>query len=134
MPAGYLVRPRPRAGAGLFEGPERYASVLLVHEKRGVDAYVENAARRVVLESFMVFAPEARSIDELHAAALWLKKHPRSTSRVAVLGLSGGATAKALAERLGKDLNAVASFDGDPPVEPDEAWQRTMLQFITSLT
>ena len=133
-PAGYLVRPRPRAGTGVFTGPERYASVLVVHEGRGLDAWVEDMTRRLALESFMTFAPGTRAVDELHAAALWLKKHPQSTGRLGLLAFSsGGELARALAGRLGGDLHAVEVLDGGRPIE-DAAWERAALRFITSLT
>ena len=153
-PAGLLVRPRPRAGTGVFVGPERYASVLLVHETRGLDAWVENMARRAALESFMVFAPEARGIEELHASAVWLKTHPQSTGRLGVLGFSSTRDlAGTLAGRIGADLQAAVIFHGVPSpaanvarlkasvqlheggeAAVEAAWERAALWFIKSLT
>src|SRR5579862_8418697 len=46
---GYLVRP---AGTGKF------ASVLVVHENRGLNPYVEDVARRLGTANFMAFAPD----------------------------------------------------------------------------
>jgi carboxymethylenebutenolidase len=133
-PAGFLVRPRPRAGTGVFEGPERYASVLVVHETRGLDAWVENMARRLALESFMTLAPAARGINELHEAALWLKKHQQSTGRLGLLVFSsGGNLARTLAARLGNELHAQVSLDGNALLD-EAAWQRAALSLIKSLT
>ena len=149
-PAGLLVRPRPRAGTGVFVGPERYASVLLVHETRGLDGWVENIARRLTLESFMVFAPAARDIDGLLGAAVWLKKHPQSAGRLGMLGFSSTRDlAGTLAARLGTDLEAAVIFDGAPGAAGIKArvqahkggeaaveavWERAALWFIQSLT
>ena len=133
-PAGFLVRPRPRAGTGVFVGPERYASVLVVHETRGLDAWVEDMARRVALESFMTFAPAARGIDELYEAAVWLKKHQQSTGLLGLVALSSGANlASTLAARLGKELHAQVSLDGNALID-EAAWQRAALSLIKSLT
>jgi carboxymethylenebutenolidase len=133
-PAGLLVRPRPRAGTGVFMGPERYASVLVVHETRALDAWVEDVARRLALESFMVFAPGTRGIEELHESAIWLKKHQQSTGRLGLVAFSStGNLANTLTARLGKELNAQVSLDGNKPID-EAAWQRAALGLIKSLT
>ena len=46
---GYLVRP---AGRGPFP------SVLVIHENRGLNPYVEDVARRAAIEGFLALAPD----------------------------------------------------------------------------
>ncbi len=48
---GYLVRPA--------NAPERLPGVLVVHENRGLNPYIEDVARRLALADFMAFAPDA---------------------------------------------------------------------------
>ncbi len=49
---GYLVKP-----AG--EGP--FPAVLVVHENRGLNPYIEDVARRVAVEGFLALAPDGLS-------------------------------------------------------------------------
>jgi carboxymethylenebutenolidase len=136
--AGYFVRPRPRAGA---VGPETLPAILLLPEDR-LTPQAEDVARRVALESFMVFAPDLmyrgdpdRVAADIQAAALWVKNHTDSTGRLGVIGFgAGGAAARALAVRMGPALHAAVSFDGAAPAPTDEAWERAMLSLIRALT
>ena len=48
---GYLVRPAHAKG--------KLATVLVVHENRGLNPHIEDIARRVALENFIAFAPDA---------------------------------------------------------------------------
>src|SRR5205823_10071569 len=47
---GYLVRPT---------GKQKLPAVLVVHENRGLNPHIEDIARRVALEGFVAFAPDA---------------------------------------------------------------------------
>src|SRR5215468_5544231 len=49
---GYLVRPGGQAG-------KKLPAVLVVHENRGLNPHIEDVARRLALEGFMAFAPDA---------------------------------------------------------------------------
>ncbi len=137
--AGYFVRPRPRAGAS---GPETLPAVLVLAEGRELTPPVEDVARRVALESFMVLAPDlmgrgdpARLTEDIHAAALWLKQHADSTGRLGVIGVgASGMLARALAARMGRELHAVVFFDDAAPASTDGTWERGMLSLIKSLT
>ena len=132
---GYLVRP---ASAGSNKLP----SILVVHENRGLNPHIEDVARRLALENFMAFAPDAlttvggypsddykggqlfgkidsaKLTQDFVACAQWLKAHALSSGKVCVTGFCfGGGIANSLAVRMGSDLQAAAPFyGGAPPV------------------
>jgi carboxymethylenebutenolidase len=128
---GYLVRP---AGGGKQPG------VLVVHENRGLNPYIEDVARRLGTEKFVALAPDGltsvggypgsdeeggnlfRKVDrpkmteDFIAAARWLKARPDVNSKIGVVGFCfGGAIANTLAVRMGSDLNAAVPFYGGQP-------------------
>ena len=132
---GYLVRP---AKAGKVPG------VLVVHENRGLNPYIEDVARRLGTEGFMAFAPDGltsvggyRENDEVSAglfrqvdgkkmtedfvaAARWLKARPDCTGKIGVVGFCfGGGIANTLAVRLGSDQAAAEPFYGTQPKAED---------------
>jgi carboxymethylenebutenolidase len=134
---GYLVRPA---------NADRLPTVLVIHENRGLNPYIEDVARRLALANFIAFAPDAltsvggypgddekgaalfRQIDpgklleDFIAAARWLKARPDSTGKLGVVGFCvGGTNANQLAVRLGSDLDAVVPFYGTQPSAADAA-------------
>jgi len=128
---GYLVRPaRP---------PGKLPAVLVVHENRGLNPHIEDIARRLALEGFMAFAPDAlfplggypgdedrardlfakldqnKTREDFVAAAAFLKSRPESNGRLGVVGFCyGGGVANFLATRL-PDLGAAVPFYGMAP-------------------
>jgi len=125
---GYLVRP---AAGGKTPG------VLVVHENRGLNPYIEDVARRVATAGFTAFAPDgltsvggypgsdeaggklfgtvdrAKMAEDFIAAARWLKARPDSTGKIGAVGFCfGGGVCNMLAVRLGAELNAVVPFYG----------------------
>jgi carboxymethylenebutenolidase len=131
---GYLVRPaRPRG---------KLPAVLVVHENRGLNPHIEDVARRIALEGFIAFAPDAltpeggypgnedkarelfgkldqdKSKEDFLAAVDYLKKLPDRKGKVGVVGFCwGGGMANTLATRV-PDLGAAVPFYGrQPPVE-----------------
>jgi carboxymethylenebutenolidase len=125
---GYLARPAKG---------KKFASVLVIHENRGLNPYIEDVARRLAKVGFMAFAPDGltsvggypgddqkgaavfRTVDgkkmteDFVAAATWLKKRPDSTGKLGAVGFCfGGGMVNQLAVRLGKDLNAGVAFYG----------------------
>jgi len=133
---GYLVKPASAKG--------KLPTVLVVHENRGLNPHIEDVARRVALEGFIAFAPDAlfplggypgdedkareqfqkleqaKTREDFIAAAEYLKKLPQGTGKVGVTGFCyGGGVANFLATRL-PDLAAAVPFYGTPP-EPAEA-------------
>jgi carboxymethylenebutenolidase len=131
---GYLVQP-----AG--EGP--FPAVLVIHENRGLNPYIEDVARRLAVEGFLALAPDGlapiggypgndddgrdmqKSLDQAKLrqdmvnSAKYLKAHELSSGKLGVTGFCwGGGTTNFLAVELGPDLDAAAPFYG---VAPDPA-------------
>jgi len=132
---GYLVRPANANG--------KFASVLVIHENRGLNPYIEDVARRLGTANFMAFAPDgltsvggfpgddekgaalfgkvdrAKMLEDFVAAANWLKSRPDSTGRLGAVGFCfGGGIANMLAVRV-PDLAAAVPFYGGPPPAAD---------------
>ena len=132
---GYLVRP---AGAG-----GKLPAILVVHENRGLNPHIEDIARRLALDSFMAFAPDAlfplggypgdedkarevfpkldqnKTREDFVAAANFLKNRPDSSGRVGAVGFCfGGGMVNHLATRL-PDLAAGVPFYGGQPNAAD---------------
>ena len=125
---GYLARPSAAAGP--------LPLVLVVHENRGLNPHIEDVARRLALENFIAFAPdalfplggypgdedEARALfsqldqaktrEDFLAAAGWLRELEGGNDRLGVVGFCyGGGMANFLATRL-PELAAAAPFYG----------------------
>jgi len=134
---GYLVRPASPTG--------KFPAVLVVHENRGLNPYIEDVARRLGTANFMAFAPDGltsvggypgddeqgaalfgkvdrpKMLEDFIAAANWLKARPESTGRLGVVGFCfGGGIANTLAVRI-PDLAAAVPFYGAPPQAADVA-------------
>jgi carboxymethylenebutenolidase len=125
---GYLVQP---AGQGPFP------AVLVIHENRGLNPYIEDVARRAAVEGFVALAPDGLfpaggypgndddgrtrqgnldqgklRTDMLNSATL-LKAHKLSNGKLGVTGFCwGGSTVNFLAVTLGTDLHAGVPFYG----------------------
>jgi len=125
---GYLVQP---AGSGPFP------AVLVIHENRGLNPYIEDVARRAAVEGFVALAPDglfpvggypgndddgralqakldqAKLRTDMLNSARFLKTHPLSTGKLGVTGFCwGGSTVNFLAVTLAADLQAGAPFYG----------------------
>src|SRR5512132_2471431 len=136
---GYFARP---ASAGNNKLP----GVLVVHENRGLNPHIEDIARRLAVANFMAFAPDGltsvggypgddvkggelfgkvdrnKMMEDLVAAAYWLKNRPDSTGKIGATGFCfGGGVVNTLAVRMGADIAAVAPFYGGPPMAADVA-------------
>ncbi len=122
---------------------EKLPGVVVVHENRGLNPYIEDVARRVALEGFLAIAPDALSplggtpeepdkarsliqqldrqstIQNYLAAVRYLKTHPVSTGKVGCVGFCwGGGMANQLAVNS-PDLLAVVPFYGMQPASED---------------
>lgn len=132
---GYLVKP---ARGGKAPG------VLVVHENRGLNPYIEDVARRLGTDNFIAFAPDGltsaggypgndedgaklfrdidrnKMLEDFIASAKWLKARPDCTGKIGVVGFCfGGGVANMLAVRLGSDLSAAVAFYGAQPTAAD---------------
>ncbi len=125
---GYLVRP---TGQGPFP------VVLVIHENRGLNPYIEDVARRLAADGFMALAPDGlfpvggypgndddgRTLQsgldqtklrtDMLNGAKWLKAHASSSGKLGVTGFCwGGSTTNWLAATLGPDMGAGVPFYG----------------------
>ncbi len=150
--AKYVEYPSPN-GSGKLRGylvypanvTTKLATVLVVHENRGLNPHIEDIARRVAIDGFIAFAPDAlfplggypgdedkarelfqkldqaKTREDFIAAADVLKKLPEGNGKVGVVGFCyGGGIANFLATRL-PDLGAAVPFYGGQPSEEDAA-------------
>ncbi|MBA4260974.1 MAG: carboxymethylenebutenolidase [Comamonadaceae bacterium] len=133
----YVARPVNPAG--------KLPAVLVVHENRGLNPHIEDIARRLAVEGYLAFAPDAlaplggypgdedkaralfaqldqsKTRQDFIAAAGVLQGHADSTGRVGVVGFCyGGGVAHMLATQL-PDLAAAVSFYGNHPPTQDAA-------------
>ena len=135
---GYLVRPANASG--------KLPAVLVVHENRGLNPYIEDVARRLAIAGYMAFAPDgltsvggysgddetgaklfqqvdnAKMRQDFLAAATWLKDRPDSTGKLGAVGFCfGGSVVNQLAVRMGSDLAAAVPYYGGQPSAEDAA-------------
>ncbi|HEU4769470.1 MAG TPA: dienelactone hydrolase family protein, partial [Pyrinomonadaceae bacterium] len=126
---GYFARPARAAG--------KLPAVLVIHENRGLNPYIEDVARRLAVLDFVAYAPDGltsvggypgddekgaaafrqddgkKMTEDFVAAAKWLKARSDSTGKLGAVGFCfGGGMVNQLAVRLGKDLNAGVAFYG----------------------
>lgn len=134
---GYLVQPAN------FKG--KLPTVLVIHENRGLNPHIEDIARRLALDNFIAFAPDAlftlggypgdedkarelfQKLDKTKtqadflAAANYLKKLPHGNGKVGAVGFCyGGGIVNYLATQL-PDLAAGVPFYGAQPTAEDAA-------------
>ena len=134
---GYLVQPAGAKG--------KLPTVLVVHENRGLNPHIEDIARRVALDNFIAFAPDAlfplggypgdedkarelfpkldqnKTRNDFIAAVNALKSLPEGNGKVGVVGFCyGGGIANFLATRI-SDLGAAVPFYGGQPTAEDAA-------------
>jgi carboxymethylenebutenolidase len=129
---GYLVR--PAAAKGKLPG------ILVIHENRGLNPHIEDITRRIALENFVAFAPDAlfplggypgdedkareafqkldqaKTREDFVAAAGVLKARPECSGKIGAVGFCyGGGIVNFLATRLGSGLAAGVPFYGSAP-------------------
>ena len=147
LEAGYIDYDGPagkvRAYRARPKGAKKLAGVIVVHENRGLNAWVEDIARRVALEGFQVIAPDALSpvggtpadpdkardlimglektanTKNYLAAVAYLKTGPQATGKVACMGFCwGGGVTNQVAVNA-PDLTAAVPFYGMQPAAED---------------
>jgi carboxymethylenebutenolidase len=156
--AEYLTYPSPQ-GSGTMRGyfarpakPGKLPGVVVIHENRGLNPYVEDVARRVAVANFLAFAPDAltplggypgdeekavqlfgqldpaKRTEDLLAAYSFLKARPDCSGKVGAVGFCfGGTTVNMFAVRL-PDLAAGVPFYGGQPSAADTAKIKAPLQ------
>ncbi|HSN39366.1 MAG TPA: dienelactone hydrolase family protein [Burkholderiales bacterium] len=152
MKAEYLTYPSPRGSGtmrGYFARPAnaggKLPGVVVVHENRGLNPYIEDVARRLAVANFVAFAPDAlapvggypgdedkaralfakldpgKRTEDLLAAAAYLKSRPECSGRIGAVGFCfGGGIVNTMAVRI-PDLAAAVPFYGSQPAAADVA-------------
>lgn len=134
---GYLVRPANASG--------KLPAVLVVHENRGLNPHIEDITRRLALEGYMAFAPDAlaplggypgdedkaralfatldqsKTREDFVTAAQWLLARADGSGKMGVVGFCyGGGMAHILSVRV-PELAAAVPFYGNVPAASDAA-------------
>jgi carboxymethylenebutenolidase len=135
---GYFVKPANASG--------KLPVILVVHENRGLNPYIEDVARRLAVANFVAFAPDGltslggfpgddekgadlfgkvdntKMREDFLASAKWLKDRTESNGKLGAVGFCfGGGVVNQLAVRLGPDLAAAVPYYGAQPMEADVA-------------
>ena len=143
---GYLVQPTG-------DGP--FPSVVVFHENRGLNPYIEDVARRAAVAGFLALAPDGlapvggypgndddgrtlqRSLDpekldqDMINSARYLKAHELSNGRLGATGFCwGGGMTNRLAVSLGSDLNAGVPYYGASAASEDVPKIKAALMII----
>lgn len=138
-------------GAGVMQGyfarpatqEHKLPAVVVIHENRGLNPYIEDVARRLALAGFVAFAPDALAplggypgndddgrdlqrkrdaaemTEDFVSAVSYLQEHPDSTGKVGSVGFCfGGGMSLRLAVRV-PDLAAAVAFYGRHPSAGD---------------
>lgn len=133
---GYLARPANASG--------KLPGILVVHENRGLNPYIEDVARRLATSNFVAFAPDGltsvggypgdetkgaaafgtvdrnKMAADFAASAEWLKARADVTGKIGVVGFCfGGGVANNLAVSMGANLAAAVPFYGQQPMHDD---------------
>ena len=128
---GYFAQPAKPAG--------KLPAILVIHENRGLNPHIEDIARRLALDNFVAFAPDAlfplggypgnedkarevfpkldqaKTREDFVTAATWLKARPETNGRIGAVGFCyGGGIVNMLATRV-PDLSAGVAFYGSSP-------------------
>jgi carboxymethylenebutenolidase len=139
----YMAVPANAAG--------KVGGVVVIHENRGLNPYIEDVARRVAVAGFIGFAPDALTplggypgnddegremqrrrdrdemLEDFVAAVRYLQAHEKCTGKVGCVGFCyGGGVSNALAVRI-PDLAAAVPFYGRQPAAEDVAKIRAPL-------
>lgn len=134
---GYYVRPAKSKG--------KLPAVLVIHENRGLNPYIEDVARRLAVQNYLAFAPDGltslggypgdeekglamfpkvdanKMFEDFLASAAWLKTRPECSGKYGAVGFCfGGSTVNKLAVSL-PDISAVVSYYGGQPSAEDTA-------------
>jgi carboxymethylenebutenolidase len=150
--AEYLTYPSPR-GSGTMRGyfvrpaaaPGKLPGIVVIHENRGLNPYIEDVARRLAVANYVALAPDAlapvggypgddekaaalfakldpnKRTEDLLAAVPFLKSRPECNGRVGAIGFCfGGEIVNEMAVRF-PDLAAAVPFYGRQPSAEDTA-------------
>lgn len=142
---GLLVKPAKAAG--------KLPGVLVIHENRGLNPYIEDVARRLGTAGYVAFAPDAlfplggypgtddkgremqatrdpaQMTEDFIAGAKWLAASPACNGKIGVVGFCfGGLMANTLAVRLPDLVLAAVPYYGRQPAAEDVPKIKSALQ------
>ncbi len=145
----YINYDSPKGGGsirGLLSKPagskEKLPGIIVVHENRGLNPYIEDVGRRAAMEGFISLAPDALTplggypgnddegrtlqrqrdsnemLEDFIAAFEYLKTHPSCNGKIGVVGFCfGGGIANMMAVRVPELSAAVPFYGGQPKAE-----------------
>ncbi len=141
---GYLAKPANMTG--------KLPTVLVIHENRGLNPHIEDIARRLAVDNFVAFAPDAltplggypgdedkareqfakldqkKALEDFVAGANFLKNRPESNGKIGAVGFCyGGGIVHLLSVRM-PELNAGVPFYGNQPAPAEAAKVKAPLQ------
>ena len=149
LKSGFTEYNSPKGGGkirGLLskpvDAPPKLPGIIVVHENRGLNPYIEDVARRAALEGFISLAPDALTplggypgndddgrtlqakrnqsemLEDFIAAFEYLKDHTGCSGKIGVVGFCfGGWIANMMAVRIPDLAAAVPFYGGQPPAE-----------------
>ncbi|HEX4781729.1 MAG TPA: dienelactone hydrolase family protein [Usitatibacter sp.] len=155
---GYVTIPSPQ-GSGEVRGylakpvgAHKGGCIVVYHENRGLNPYIEDVARRLAVEGYVAFAPDAltpvggypgdeekamklfssldpkKRTEDLVAAAVWLRAQPYCEGKLGAVGFCfGGTTTNILATRMPELAAAVPFYGGQPSAEATAAIKAPLL-------
>jgi carboxymethylenebutenolidase len=131
---GYLAEPAKPSG--------KLPAVLVVHENRGLNPHIEDIARRLAVDNFVAFAPDAlfplggypgdedkarelfpkldqtKTREDFIAAAHWLRARPETNGKLGAVGFCyGGGIVNMLATQVPELLAGVPFYGSAPNLE-----------------
>ena len=152
LQSGFINYDSPKGGGsikGLLSKPEKskgkLPGIIVVHENRGLNPYIEDVGRRAALEGYITLAPDALSplggypgndddgrtmqrkrdrnemLEDFIAAYEYLKSHKDCNGKVGVVGFCfGGWISNMMAVKV-PTLNAAVPYYGRQPNDEDAA-------------
>ncbi len=150
LQSGFINYDSPKGGGsikGLLSKPKKgevkLPGIVVVHENRGLNPYIEDVGRRAALEGYITLAPDALSplggypgndddgramqrkrnrlemLEDFIAAYEYLKSHKNCTGKVGVVGFCfGGWISNMMAVKI-PTLNAAVPYYGRQPSDED---------------
>lgn len=161
LDSNYITYNSPKGGGeikGLLSKPKRFdgklGGIVVVHENRGLNPYIEDTARRAALAGFITLAPDALSplggypgnddegramqrkrdrnemLEDFIAAFEHLKSHPDCSGKIGVVGFCfGGWISNMMAVKVSDLAAAVPFYGGQPKEDIHQINAPLMLQF-----
>jgi len=161
LDSDYILYDAPKGAGemkGLLSKPKNFegklGGIVVVHENRGLNPYIEDTARRAALAGFMTLAPDAlyplggypgnddegrtmqrkrdrnTMLEDFIAAFEYLKNHPDCSGKIGVVGFCfGGWISNMMAVKVPDLAAAVPFYGGQPKEDIDKISAPLMLQF-----